>query len=197
MWTEVAMNRMRPIMMAAGAVLTLLVGASALATVSTELSLEQLVRQADLVVLGVVTETSTQMVRNQGRIEPNTVVVLDVRRSLKGGKLARVTLHERGGTFKGRTMEVVGTPHYHVGDEVVVFVERRNGPSTFFRTLGMSQGKFDVRRGVPGVPSTVVRDAAGLALVDLGQASAGEIKPDQVMSLTSFLAHIKILVAEE
>lgn len=134
-------------------------GSTARATVLVEVPLDDMIVDADAIVLGQVERVGTQMrVREDGTLEPWTVTTLRVESWLAGrpaGAADRVGIHERGGEWQGGGMRIAGTPDYRVGERVVVFLWR--DPLGRLRTYGMVQGRYVVRAGVD-VPTTVERD---------------------------------------
>ncbi|MBX3270022.1 MAG: hypothetical protein KF729_07155 [Sandaracinaceae bacterium] len=148
----------------AGAALVTLVTASASATVMIEYALEELVGGADAVVHATVVQSRVRMVLDgEGGMAPETLTTLRVHEWIAGPGGATVELRELGGVYPGGGLRYDGTPEYAVGEEVVVFLERRHEAPHDLRTLGMAQGKFIVRQGLGGVPSTVRRDLTGIA----------------------------------
>ncbi len=180
------------------------VAAPVAATVMIEVPVEDMTRDADAIVHGVVQRSGTQMQLQNGRMEPRTVTQLRVREWIKGGGSDLVTIREIGGEWQGGGMWIDGTPRYAPGEEVIVFLRRapssepasRAGSqaSAFYRTYGMAQGKYVVTRGVPGVPSRVTRDLSGIAFTNLG-GSTVQHRPDVAVELETFLQLVRDVVA--
>lgn len=169
-------------------------GASdASATVMVEVPLEQLVQRADAIVHGTVTRTGTRLEMRESGLEPQTLVTLRVHSWIAGEGGATVTLRELGGTWQGGGLRFEGTPQYTVGEEVVVFLERRAEAPHDLRTLEMVQGKFSVRHGVPGVPSIVRRDLDGIAFARWadGRQTVQAPGEDPAMQLDAFLDFVR------
>lgn len=161
------------------------------ATVLVEVPLDDMIFDAEAIVLGEVVDVGVQMVvREDGRLEPWTVTTIRVEHWLKNGAGSTVTLHERGGEWQGGGMRIDGMPEYRVGERVLVFLWR--DPLGRLRTYGMVQGKFVVRAGVPGVPTTVERDveAVGFAQWSGGQMTVTHL-PRTVMPLDAMVARIR------
>ena len=146
------------------------VGLSALpahATVMVELAMEQLIGSADVIVHARVLRSGTQLETFAGHLEPHTITELEVRDTLKGSPDERVTIDEIGGATDDGGSWIDGTPRYEAGDEVVVFLRRL--PSAAYRTVGMSQGRFEVvhaiatSAGAPIARTIVERDTRTLA----------------------------------
>ena len=170
------------------AVLTLGPG-SVRATVMVEVDLDTMARDAVAIVHGRVAHRSTHLALTNGRDpEPYTVVTLVADEWLKGPGGGEVVLREMGGEYGrgGRAgVTVSGSPRYEVGEEVIVFVERDRVDPRFYRTFGMVQGKFQVRRGDPDV---VVRDTEAVGFARWAPEGQMTIEPGgrQVMSVATF-----------
>lgn len=168
------------------------IGAPARATVMVEVAVEDMIRDADAIVHGVVARSGTRMVFHEGSLEPHTFTTLRVTRWLKGEGGPTVEIDELGGVFQGGGRVIDGTPEYAVGEEVVVFLERRpDRPG--YRTYAMVQGKFSVQRGAPGVPSFVRRDleAVGFARWTGGQMQVVAGREQPAMQLEPFFDLIR------
>ena len=154
----------RRIVAIALAVVGALWGSRVGATVMVEVPIEDMARDAVAIVRARVVHSGTQMVINDGSFDPYTVTTLEVLDWIKGeGQTAQVVVRELGGTYRGGGMWIDGTPRYALGEEVVVFLERDPLDASYFRTYAMSQGKFVVIHGLPGVPAAVARDTAAVA----------------------------------
>src|SRR5690606_28077463 len=93
------------------------------ATVLVEVPLDDMIFDAESIVLGEVTHVGVQMVvREDGRLEPWTATTIRVERWLKNGSGETVTLVERGGEWQGGGMRIDGTPEYRPGERVLVFL---------------------------------------------------------------------------
>jgi hypothetical protein len=163
------------------------------ATVMVEIPLEELVRDADGIVLGRVERVGSRLELDEHGLTPATVTTIRVERWIKGGGEASIRLREWGGTAGGTTMRVPGSPEYVVGQRVVVFLESTGAE---YRTLQMCQGQFIVPRSAPGVEPVVVRDRRAVGFArwsDRMEIEAGGIHE---MSLAAFLAWLESAVAQ-
>lgn len=167
---------------------------AASATVMVEVPLEEMIVRADVIVHGTVRATQVQMHMREGGLEPQTVTTIEVHEWL-GGTPAGTTvqLRELGGVWQGGGLHFEGTPEYHVGDEVVVFLERRPEAPHDLRTFAMVQGQFLVQHGVPGVPSSVRRDLSGIAFARWAEGRQVVSAPGQepAMELGTFLDFVR------
>ena len=177
------------IALALGAAITL--APTAHATVMVEIPLEDLVRDADAIVLGTVERVGVrlQMDPDGQGMDPHTITVVRVSEWLKGSGNDLVTIDELGGVMGEMGLRIDGTPEYRPNQRVVVFLHRVDGR---LRTLQMAQGAFEVLPGVPGTPSIVQRDleAIGLARWTEGQMSV-EHGGRSAMRLDDFLAFVR------
>ena len=84
-------------------------------------------------------------------------------------------------------------------DATSLYVLRRHEGSSDYRTHGMSQGKFSVLQGVPGVPATLHRELSTLSFARWDQDGMRvEAAADEpVMQLTPFLDWVRNRVASE
>jgi len=146
------------------AALALLLSPGLLATVMVEIPLEQMAREADAVVHGRVLRVGTQLRAEADGVEPHTITVIQVTEFLKGSGPALISIDELGGHALDRGLRVDGTPAFHRGEEVILFLRRHGKRADTFRTFGMAQGKFTVLPGVrPGL-SVARQQLAGLSL---------------------------------
>ena len=88
-----------------------------------------------------------------------TRYTFSVSEGFKGTPGTSVELLQPGGTFAGRTLVIAGAARFRPGEEAVVFVGKACPRTGCAFTVGLSQGKFAVRRGKRDV---VVRDLSGL-----------------------------------
>jgi hypothetical protein len=149
-----------------GAVLSLAV--PAWATVSEALSLRELVREADHVVLATVVDDHARRDARERIVTDYTVRVEDV---MKGDARSGHTLvmTSLGGAIGDLGMRVEGEPHLTVGARYVLFLRRMG---TALRPVGMSQGVLPVRDD--GEP-IVLPGGGGLSLVQ--RVEGGRLVP--------------------
>lgn len=160
------------------------------ATVMVEVPLETMIREADAIVVGVVEQVGARLVMRQDGAEPHTITTLRVREWVKGSGGALVRIDELGGTVAQRSTRIAGTPEYTPGEEVVVFLRRT--PEGALRTFAMVQGRFGIRRGVPGADDVVVRDTSA---VGFASWASGPMAIDhggvRAMRLDDFLGYVR------
>ena len=121
---------------------SLILAASARATVLIPADLGELSRDAVAIARGRVTALDAQWTEDRGTIE--TIVTLEVESYLKGGLGSTVRFRVPGGELGRFRSIVVGAPAFAVDERVVVFLGA-HGPSVP-HVLGLSQGIFRVAR---------------------------------------------------
>lgn len=133
------------------------------AAVVLSLTLEELVKQADLVVLGSCQETISAWDAEKKRIFTHIRVAIE--RCLKPCNCpSRITIRQLGGTVDDFSTKIAGAPEFQKGERVILFL--KTSPTTFYQVLGMSQGKFSMIR--KGASYYVMRNLRGLTLVKKG-----------------------------
>ena len=109
------------------------------ATTVERLSLGDLVRKAQKIVIGKVSHSRTYW--NDNRKLILTTYTIEVQESLKGQTFRTLEITTIGGKIGDLTLNVVGMPSFEDGETAVVFVESAGGYST---VVGLGQGKFTV-----------------------------------------------------
>ncbi|MCZ6690105.1 MAG: matrixin family metalloprotease [Planctomycetota bacterium] len=145
---------------AAFAVLALIVASGVTHASVVKQSIPDLIRQADVVVHGRVTDTTSFW---QGTTIV-TEVTIDVKTTIFGSPGNQVIVTLPGGIVGDIGLEVSDTPEFQRGKESVVFLG--NGRNGDFQVLGAVQGKVDVVGGnVPAwnlpLDEFIARVAAG------------------------------------
>jgi hypothetical protein len=111
-----------------------------------KLSLDELVTQADLIVMGCVESVKSEMV--EGKIF--SFATVSVTSKIKGEPEAtqdQVVVRFPGGTLGDVAMKVEDSPDYKQGEEVLLFLKRiENQPG--YSTAGSSQGKFLIKNHI-------------------------------------------------
>jgi hypothetical protein len=148
----------------AAAAVALLVAVPAMATIVKSLSLEDMVKEADVIVQGTVVQRT--MSWNDERTRIYTVTDVRVADVLKGPVHAGETIHVRqlGGTVDGISQSIPGNAKLSPNEEVVLFLDRDEQKPLHY-IVGMAQGKFTVDR--TAAQPSVVRQLDGLALAEV------------------------------
>jgi hypothetical protein len=147
-------------------------------TLVPRLSFEELVGQSEVVAHGRVTSIRVAWDTQRENIWTHYEIVLD--EALKGSPGKTVEIQEPGGELDGTRMEIVGAPHYELGEEVVVFAARTPGG---LRTCGWGQGRFVVE-GEPG-QRRVRNDLGNVQLIARGRAESyrAAAAPDEALAV--------------
>jgi len=111
-----------------------------------ELSLEQLVHDADLVILGTVEYVRSEL--SDGKII--SFATLSVNSVIKGDSVApqdKIILRFTGGIVGSMGMKLANSPNYKQGEDILVFL--KSVPNqTYYKTSGSSQGKFLIKDNI-------------------------------------------------
>ncbi|HHH28620.1 MAG TPA: hypothetical protein ENK57_09780 [Polyangiaceae bacterium] len=160
------------------------------ATVMVEVSLEDMARDADAIVMGRVTRTEVRVVMDPVRgAVPHTITEIEVADWILGSGGATVRVDELGGDIQGSGLIIAGTPVYGVGEEVIVFLEQAQGR---LRTYAMAQGRFEIRRGVGGVPDHVQRDLSDITFARWGRDGMNlDHSSDPPVALETFVEYVR------
>jgi hypothetical protein len=138
------------------------------ASVALELTIGDLTREADLVVIGTVRSTGVAWSGDHRRIL--TRASLEAEEAWKGTLPGSgVVLLLPGGQLDGLSQEISGTPEVIVGERVILFLRHR-GDS--FRLVGMAQGLFRVPPVSGGTAAVAIRNLDGLKVVAIAPAKA-------------------------
>lgn len=188
------MRTTRPLLGLAAAAFTVgLVPGPAAATVLREVPFEEMVRDAAAIVVGAVSSVESRPVAPaDGDVEPHTFATVAVHEWLRGAGGSTVVVEEDGGSIGATEVRVAGSPRYAAGEELVLFLEARPGGG--FRTYGLAQGRFVIRRGVR-TADRVERDLGGVALARwVGGRMSLAHGPAASMPLDAFLATVRALL---
>ena len=139
------------LLMVLGFGLTLPLGDAAM----MQISLEDLARKADTIVLGTVTRQESAWDTHHTAIY--TDITVAVERVIIGAPGAEVTFRIAGGIVGGMGMSTSNDPVFQDGERVIVFLDTAAMPSS---VVGMQQGKFTVR------DNTVASAGQSVALAD-------------------------------
>jgi uncharacterized protein (DUF2141 family) len=173
------MNRVRRTVVMAVAALALLGASYAAATTVEKMSLKDLAKKSDAIVLAVVEDETARYDANK---EIYTYISLRVLEPVKGPKKDEViTIRQIGGTVDKIASIVPGTPKFKKGEEVVLFLTKKDGAG-YPWVMGLQQGKYSVTSDEQG-SKQVRNEYEGLTLVAPGgkssEAEAGKAQPLQ------------------
>ncbi len=160
------------------------------ATTVKQLSLEQMARGSQRIILGRCVSRETYWNKNRTRIL--TATRFAVTEDLKGAFRGTATVVTVGGTVDGLTLVVSGTPSFREQEEVLLFLEA--GKSGNWILMGLSQGMFRItadRRGV----RTAHHASSGLHLIPGRPESSSQTPIPNSVELDRLLSRIRQLVA--
>lgn len=186
------MNRVRRTVVLAFAALALVTASIAAATTVEKMSLKDLAKKSDAIVLARVEDETARYEANK---EIFTYVTLRVLEPVKGPKKDEViTIRQIGGTVGTIASIVPGTPKFTKGEEVVLFLTKRDGAG-YPWVMGLQQGKYNVSADDKGVKQVRNEIEGGVTLVSPGgKASDGDAS--KVQPLQSFLDGLRTQLDE-
>jgi hypothetical protein len=104
---------------------------------------DQLVKQAEFIFQGTVTDARSVWEGEGGQRHIETYVTFKVDDNVKGDAGASYTIQMLGGTVGDQTMEVSDAPKFKVGDRDILFVEHNY--DQFVPLVGINHGRFHVQ----------------------------------------------------
>jgi hypothetical protein len=180
------MNRFRLFLVVAIAALALVGAQVAFATTVQKLSLQELTKKSESIVMARVDDAFSSW--DAAHKEIYTYFTLSVLQPVKGSKGATtITLRQLGGTVDNIASIVPGMPSFRKGEEVVVFLTQKDAAG-YPWVMGLQQGKYSIAEK-DGV-KMVRNDLAGTELLSkTGEKVDAVTAPD--MPLNAFLDGIK------
>ncbi len=169
--------------------LLLAVCGTASATTMTQLDLAGLTARAESVVAGRVTEARAAWTADHSAIYTDVTILVD--RALAGAAQPgqQVVVRREGGTVDGLAMKVYGAATFTKGEDVVVFVERRNGARY---VVGMAQGKLSLYTDGSGA-RRLQRDLSELSFLPPAGGAARPFSARSVTTLDELAAEVQRL----
>ena len=123
---------------------------------SRRLSLEDLAKSSDVIVMGRIDKISSQATPNGTNI--TTQIEVTVIEQWKGPRRSSVIINQPGGSAGELTQAVPGTPQFTVGEETILFLKgSRNG---LYRVVGNRQGKILVKTD-PQTQEQITQELSG------------------------------------
>lgn len=180
------MNRFRLLFVVAFAALALIGTQAALATSVQKLSLKELTKNSDSIVMGRVDSAVSSW--DAAHKEIYTYYTLSVLQPVKGSRAgATITLRQLGGAVGNIASVVPGMPSFKKGEEVVLFLTQKDAAG-YPWVMGLQQGKYSVVD--QGGVKMVRNDLAGTELLAPNGAHVdSKVAPD--MQLNAFIDGIK------
>lgn len=160
------------------------------ATTVEKLSLEELTRKSQKILVGRCVSTESRW------NEKNTLILtfskFSVSEDLKGESGGWVTVMTVGGTVNGITQTVAGTPQFAPDDEAILFLEATK--SSHWQPVGLSQGRFRILKESGAGQPEVAHDLSGLELYDASAQTASVPRKSYRAPLESFLGRVRGLI---
>jgi len=174
-----------------GAVAALIATSTAQATTLVPMGARALVASSVGAVRGRVTKIETGVDPASGAIYTYVTIAPSERvfGSLPEGSLV---LRELGGRAGGRAQWLFGSPQYHVGESVLVFLSHHTDGA--LRTTGLALGKFALE-GDGDAPRAVRRFGANVAVFDRQTGKLRDQPADEVTKLPTLLAGVHAALA--
>ncbi|HEY6071678.1 MAG TPA: hypothetical protein VIU85_09920 [Chthoniobacterales bacterium] len=148
---------------------------------------DELVKQAEFIFQGTVTDVRSAWEGQGGERHIETYVTFQVADNVKGDAGASYTIRMLGGTVGDETMLVTDTPKFRVGDNEILFVEHNF--DQFVPLVGISHGRFHVQRDeetgrdvVISGEGEAVGDLSKLGREEQSAGAAGAMSPEQFKS---------------
>ena len=122
-----------------------LIGVVSAVTATTVIppTFDQLVKQAEFIFQGTVTDTRSVWEGEGGQRHIETYVTFKVDDNVKGDAGASYTIQILGGTVGDQTMEVSDAPKFRIGDRDILFVEHNY--DQFVPLVGIDHGRFHIQ----------------------------------------------------
>lgn len=156
---------------------------SALATTLVAMDVPALTRSSDLVVRGTVVRVESRWTLDHQRIVTDNEIL--VSETLKGNQVGKTVVAMQPGGVVGDVGQLVhGAAKFSLGDEVVVFLEKR-GDRAF--VVGLAQGRFVVDRSGPEPMVKTGEDDLFLVDGKTHQPVEAPVQPMTLSKLTSLI----------
>lgn len=188
------MNRRSGFVVVAIALITLLVGSTALATSVLKMSLRDLAKNSDSIVLARVEDETARYDANKEIYTYITLRVLDPVKGMKAEHSKKataqelITIRQIGGVVGNIASIVPGMPKFTKGEEVVVFLSKKDAGG-YPWVMGLQQGKYSVSTDDNGIKH-VRNELEDLGLMN-SDGSMSQGKAGEPMPLQAFLDGIR------
>jgi len=146
---------------------------------------EQLVKQAEVIFQGTVTDVKSVWEGQGAQRHIDTYVTFQVSDKVKGDAGSSYTIRMLGGTVGDDTMLITDTPKFHVGEREILFVEHNY--DQFVPLVGINNGHFRVQRDDESGRDIIlngegepVRDLSKLGREEESVSAAEAMSPDDL-----------------
>lgn len=165
---------------------------SARATTVIPPSFDQLVRQAEVIFEGTVTDVRSQWVGEGAQRHIVTYITFHVEDGIKGDAGQSYAIRMYGGTVGEDSMGISDAPTFTVGEREILFVE--NNGTQVIPLVGLMYGRFHIQRDQTGLD--IVTGNAGEPIKNVDQlgrdmesAAPAPAEPD--MTAEAFKAAVR------
>lgn len=136
------------------------------ATIMKEASIENMTKDADLIIIGRVEVIDCRWVQNGKMI--HTFVTISIESLIKGSLDRKSIIVEVPGGIVGEiTAMAMGEAKFYPKEEIILFLRKnRIIPSTTYFVVGMCQGKFRICKNDINNKNLLERDLEGITLVE-------------------------------
>ena len=155
-------------------------------------SFDQLVRQAEVIFQGAVTDVRSQWVGEGAQRHIVSYVTFNVEDGIKGDAGQSYAIRMDGGTVGEDSMGISDAPTFKVGDREILFVE--NNGTQVIPLVGLMHGRFHVERDQTGLDVVTRNQGEPLKNVDqLGRdtESAAPATAEPNMTAEAFKAAVR------
>lgn len=167
---------------------------SAHATTVIAPTFDQLVKDAEFIFQGTVTETRSEWMGEGAQRHIVSFVTFRVEDAIKGAAGPSYTIRMLGGTIGNETQEVADAPRFKVGDRDILFVEKNN--SQFIPLVGIMHGRFRLQTDAAGREIVAKDNGASLANVSKLGADEEAASVGPALSAADFKSAIRQKLAQ-
>jgi len=156
------------------------------------LSDEALTARAQTIIIGTVQSTNSYW--NEDRTAIMTDIAVKIDESLKGMEAGTIiTIQVQGGIVDDIAMRVSDTPVFEEGEEVLLFLNEKDGTPGIQRLAARAQGKYSIQIN----QATQKKEAISESGVRVN--AAGTVYTDQGASvqLDEFITKIKAIIVQQ
>ena len=158
-----------------------------------EMSLKDLCKSSNEIVIARVIDLQSYLISDKNRIY--TKINIEVEESIKGNLKSKeqFTLSIYGGTMNGITTFVVGGPQFSPGENIILFLKQFKDSIATNKGLfvaGLSQGKFNIIEDEKTKLKMVIRDQCEKLLLSEKDNSTILLTSLNAISLSDFLQYI-------
>jgi hypothetical protein len=155
---------------------------------------DQLVRDAEFIFQGTVTDKRSEWMGEGAQRHIVSYVTFSVEDALKGAPGKSYTIRMLGGTMGDETQAVADAPRFKVGDRDILFVEHNN--SQFIPLVGIMHGRFRLQTDAGG--REIVAKDNGAALANVAKLGADEeaASAGPALSVADFKSAIRQKLAQ-